>query len=707
MNYIYTLIAFCLLWGSEPIWASTPKIKVACVGNSITFGAGISNREKNNYPAQLQAYLGDSYEVTNFGVSGRTLLSKGDLPYIQTEQYKKSLSFNPDIVLIKLGTNDSKPQNRPFLPEFKNDYLKLIESYQNLPSHPRVILLTPVRCFLIEENTINDNVMQKSITPVIKEIAYEKDLDIINLYYLFGNQWQEHIMPDRLHPSSIGAGIMAKKIYEYLAVSRNQQSDVIGKFPLKYTQEFNFHGYKGYKYNHEGVEYYIVKPHKPAKGNPWIWRARFWGHEPQTDISMLEQGFYLTYCDVADLYGSDKAVKRWNIFYKLATKAGLNKKVVLEGMSRGGLIVYNWAARNTSKVACIYADAPVMDITSWPMGKGASEGSLTDSEQMMAAYGFKSQEDALRWKGNPIDHAAVLAKAQIPILHVVGDADVVVPVKENTDVFAKRLSEKGYKLNIIHKPGIGHHPHSLNNPNPIVRFMLESTGRKNNRCIHAVPGNEFRSGAGWTNGSDWHSVAEDIEKTLSGKKIKILMLGNSITQGLGGERKAVTYKPGKTVMDNWLGAGNWETAGISGDRTQNLLWRIKNNNYAICSPEIAIITIGVNNLIGDDDKAEDVAAGIIACAEEAHKQLPNTRIITLGLLPVEKEKGGSIRTRYNEIHRILSKKKFKDIQYIDPTSWFVNADGTIKSGLYGGDYIHLTEKGYQVWCDHLKDVLSK
>lgn len=90
-------------------------------------------------------------------------------------------------------------------------------------------------------------------------------------------------------------------------------------------------------------------------------RARFWGHEPQTDIALLEHGFHIVYCDVADLYGSDKAVQRWNSFYKRMVKAGFNKKVALEGMSRGGLIVYNWAAQNPEKVACIYADAPVMD----------------------------------------------------------------------------------------------------------------------------------------------------------------------------------------------------------------------------------------------------------------------------------------------------------------------------------------------------------
>lgn len=708
MTYIRIIFVICLmLHGSFSAFASADKIKVACIGNSITYGAGIQNREQNSYPAQLQAYLGDAYEVVNFGVNARTLLNKGDLPYIQSEQYKQSLSFNPDIVFIKLGTNDSKPQNRPHLGEYKSDYLKLINSYRNLPSKPRIILLTPVRCFLPAGANISDEVIQTKITPVVKEIAIEENLEIINLYNLFGNVWEGHILPDQLHPSSIGAGSMAKKLYDYLAVKRDVTSAVVQKFALKPVKEFNFHGYKGYAYNNNGVEYFIVVPHQAAQGNPWIWRARFWGHEPQTDIDMLEHGFYLTYCDVADLYGSDKAIKRWNTFYTMAVKAGLNKKTVLEGMSRGGLIIYNWAAANPKKVACIYADAPVMDFKSWPMGEGTSKGSEQDSRQLLNAYNFTSKENAIEWKKNPVDHAARLAKANIPMLHVVGDADNVVPVAENTAIFAQRLQQHGYTLNIIHKPGVGHHPHSLNNPEPIVRFILEATGRAENMCSHPAPGNEYRSAAGWTQGSDWNSVAKDIETTLTGKNIKLLMLGNSITQGFGGNRKAVTYKPGKEAMDKMMGNNNWESAGISGDRTQNLLWRLQKGNYNRCTPETAVITIGVNNIIGDNESAANVAAGIRACAIEAQKQLPNTHIILLGLLPSGKDKLGERRMKCDEIHRILSRQPVKGVEYVNPTAWFENSDGSLKTDLYGGDYIHLTAKGYQAWCEQLSKLINR
>ena len=128
------------------------KVRVACIGNSITYGHDVVDREVNSYPARLQEFLGSDYEVRNFGVSATTLLTKGDYPYITTDAYRQSLEYNPDIVLIKLGTNDSKPWNVPNKDQFKDDYIRLIETYQALPATPRIILLTPVRCFLSDRS---------------------------------------------------------------------------------------------------------------------------------------------------------------------------------------------------------------------------------------------------------------------------------------------------------------------------------------------------------------------------------------------------------------------------------------------------------------------------------------------------------------------------------------------------------------------------
>ena len=237
-------------------------------------------------------------------------------------------------------------------------------------------------------------------------------------------------------------------------------------------EQSDFHGFTMYVDAAQGRR--VVVPREAAEGRPWIWRARFWGHEPQFDVAMLERGFHVVFCDVADLFGSPRAVAIGDAFYAdLVGEYQLASKPVLEGMSRGGLFIYNWAAANPGKVTALYGDAPVMDFKSWPGGgqgppPAGREGTW---QKCLDAYGF-SHHEAVAYGGNPVDRLQPLAAAGIPIVHVVGDADKVVPVAENTAIAEKRYLSLGGTFVVIHKPGVGHHPHSLPDPTPLVDFVL-------------------------------------------------------------------------------------------------------------------------------------------------------------------------------------------------------------------------------------------
>jgi len=225
-----------------------------------------------------------------------------------------------------------------------------------------------------------------------------------------------------------------------------------------------YHSYDRFDFIYNERQSIIVAPKFVAEGKPWIWRARFFEHEPQVDIVLLSKGFHLVYTDVADLYGCPKAVEIWNQFYNfLIEEQGFAKKAVLEGLSRGGLIIYNWAITNPDKVFCLYGDAPACDLRSWPGVK---------REAMLKAYGFTKQQ-FWAYKGNPVDNLEPLAKANVPILHVVGDADEIVPVSENTGIVEERYKKLGGHIEVIHKSGGRHHPHSLEDPTPIVEFILK------------------------------------------------------------------------------------------------------------------------------------------------------------------------------------------------------------------------------------------
>ena len=157
---------------------------------------------------------------------------------------------------------------------------------------------------------------------------------------------------------------------------------------------------------------------------------------------------------------------------KIVAEHKLAPKPVLEGFSRGGLYAFNWAARNPGKVAALYVDAPVCDFKSWPGGKGKGKGGPSDWQGCLKAYGF-TEAQALVYKFNPLDNLAPLAAAKIPIIAVAGDAADVVPLAENIAIVDGRYRELGGEIQLIVKPGVGHHPHSLTDQAPVVEFLLK------------------------------------------------------------------------------------------------------------------------------------------------------------------------------------------------------------------------------------------
>ena len=240
----------------------------------------------------------------------------------------------------------------------------------------------------------------------------------------------------------------------------------------------NWFGFERRDFKVDGRACLLIVPEKAADGRPWIWRTEFFGHEPQADLALAARGFHVAYVDVQNMYGAPVALDHMDRFYEhLTTARGLSKKTVLEGFSRGGLFSLNWAARHPDRVACIYNDAPVCDFKSWPGGKGKGPGSSGDWQRCLQVYGLTDAE-ALAYKLNPVDNLAPLAKEKVPLLHVCGEADEVVPFDENTQLIEERYRALGGPITVIAKPGVRHHPHSLKNAQPIVRFVLAHTTRE-------------------------------------------------------------------------------------------------------------------------------------------------------------------------------------------------------------------------------------
>ena len=208
-------LLFTLLLALPLMAVAQEKIKVACVGNSVTYGYGHKNPAETSYPTQLQQLLGDDYEVRNFGHSGATLLNKGHRPYTTLPEYKAALEFAPDIIVIHLGLNDTDPRNWPnYRDEFFGDYTGIIDSFRKAhpDGNPKIIVcrMTPIfhwhRRFKSGTRDWYWQIQEK-----IEEIAQHENLELVDLSrYLYS---RPDLMPDALHPDAEGAAIIAKQVY--------------------------------------------------------------------------------------------------------------------------------------------------------------------------------------------------------------------------------------------------------------------------------------------------------------------------------------------------------------------------------------------------------------------------------------------------------------------------------------------------------------
>ena len=213
MKSVKLLLVVSFLILVQAVFAQGKVTKVAIIGNSITEGTFLTDPEVNSYPGQLAKMLPSDWEVGNFGVSGRTMLKKGDYPLWNEQKFKDALNFQPNIVVIMLGTNDSKPYNWVHGDDFYADYISMVDTFENLPSHPKVIVVYPPKAFTHAYN-IDDSVIHDEIIPIIKKVSEEQKLQIIDCYTPTTDK--SSFFNDGIHPNLEGAHFVAEIFYKGL-----------------------------------------------------------------------------------------------------------------------------------------------------------------------------------------------------------------------------------------------------------------------------------------------------------------------------------------------------------------------------------------------------------------------------------------------------------------------------------------------------------
>lgn len=204
-----TLLLFTLI---VLVGCSDKVVRIACIGDSITEGAGLAIQSETSYPVMLQKKLGQGYAVMNNGRSATTLQRKGDFPYWISKEFSNTFAYKPNIVVIKLGTNDTKIQNWN-AKAFEHDYQALLDTIRTISTHPRIVVCLPVPVYKTEWG-INDSTLVHGVLPIIQKLAEKNNLTMIDLYN--GMSHHNDYFPDNIHPNEAGAKVMANLIADQI-----------------------------------------------------------------------------------------------------------------------------------------------------------------------------------------------------------------------------------------------------------------------------------------------------------------------------------------------------------------------------------------------------------------------------------------------------------------------------------------------------------
>ncbi len=237
---------------------------------------------------------------------------------------------------------------------------------------------------------------------------------------------------------------------------------------MEYTQA-TWYGHSCLEFEFQGRQARLVCPKAPCDGRKWLLKTEYFSAFPTLELAMLERGYHVAYVQNQTRWHhpSDDDVKEAFCAF-LHEKFGLHEKCLPVGMSCGGLQAVYFAAAHPERVVGLYLDAPVLNFLSCPAGVGAAGDDMM--EEFVSATGLCLQ-DLLNYRNHPIDHVQTLLQHKLPIFLVAGDSDTVVPFEENGKALYDRYREQGGTIQLVLKPGCGHHPHSLDDVTPLVDFV--------------------------------------------------------------------------------------------------------------------------------------------------------------------------------------------------------------------------------------------
>lgn len=358
--------------------------------------------------------------------------------------------------------------------------------------------------------------------------------------------------------------------------------------PVFSDSSSNWKGFTRYHLVFQERNAFITTPKQALPGRQWVWRARFPEWHTEMDEILLDKGYYIVYLNTDKMLGSPGAMEQWDKFYEfLVDEWDFQGKMALEGVSRGGLFVFNWAKRHPERVNCIYAEAPVCDFKSWPGGFGDGKGDRGTWKVLKREYGFANNDQAMDYADNPIDGLEALARAKVPILTMIGLNDQVVPPAENAFILSDRYVKLGGISTLVpctrgEQNLLGHH-FTIETPQLGADFIIASTYR--------IPV-RLQSQAYHIHRSTLKNAQIRFERE---KKGRVAFLGGSITQNGGWRDSICNYLEEKFPETRF----NFIAAGISSMGTTPGAFRLQRD----------VLSKGRIDLLFEEAAVNDAANG--------------------------------------------------------------------------------------------------
>jgi sialidase-1 len=429
-------------------------------------------------------------------------------------------------------------------------------------------------------------------------------------------------------------------------------------------------GFEKTTFSINGYQAYYVKPAHALPGNPWVWRSSFPDWHTDIDSILLTRGFYVAYINVDNQYGSPQSLQVWDKFYYYLTgKMSFAPKVALEAVSRGALYAYGWAKRNPDKVSCIYAETPVCDVKSWPGGKGKGVGDTASWSQFKEVFYF-TEAQAMAYKDNPTDGLEGLASFRVPVLHLIGLNDKLVPPAENTYIFAQRYIAAGgpmtvYPVTTGPQELQGHHV-PIDHPETFAAFIYDNSFPVKKPLPY---GDYYKSGS---------KLGSFYNAAQKGGKVTVAFLGGSITYNPGWRQKVSKYLEERFPNTQF----HFIAAGIPSLGSLPHVFRLQRDVLDSGKTDLLFVEAAVNDRVNGTDSITQVRdlEGIV---RHAKKSNPDMDIVMMafadpaktgdydkGIIPVEIKNHQLVAQHYdlpfiNLAKEVRDKMKSKEFSWTD------------------------------------------